>query len=420
MIHIGEPFTKTEGDRAYLCADVKISDDTVNRYLNVTKTLTNCGWLTDVDYPPASWNEKGNLWFSVPIEYERYLCKERSNAFVIALFWYACVTNSDISFDVPISKKLYDNLTTQLIPSLTKDGYGEIKLDGPVDDKPVWHEDGVVSGMSCGVDSQYTLACYGSDDAPDGMKLTHLVYYGGSYPFPTSGEKPNLDQIYSNADEANNIVAKNADKIAAHHGLPFLYVDNNIDRNFYRGGYVYTAMYRYLASTLALEHLYKTYISSSSGHLNDVEISLFAPTQHYESLLTDSCRTESLSYINSDRALRTEKLRILADNKDAQDYLSVCFQIRKKADNCGECYGCWKTMVPLDIMGKLSSFGNSFDLDKYYTNRRKVFRELIDFSRRPEATSARDCVKQFVSLAEMESTEAAQQFLEEYKAQGED
>lgn len=39
MRHIGEPFTKTKGDRAYLCVDVKISDDTVNRYLNVLSSL---------------------------------------------------------------------------------------------------------------------------------------------------------------------------------------------------------------------------------------------------------------------------------------------------------------------------------------------------------------------------------------------
>ena len=37
-------------------------------------------------------------------------------------------------------------------------------------------------------------------------------------------------------------------------------------------------------------------------------------------------------------------------------------------------------MIPLDIMGKLDSFGESFDLDKYHADRKKVFADLIGFS----------------------------------------
>ena len=45
----------------------------------------------------------------------RYLCPERSNAFVVAMLWYAMLTGSDIRFEAPVSKQLYDGLTGTLI-----------------------------------------------------------------------------------------------------------------------------------------------------------------------------------------------------------------------------------------------------------------------------------------------------------------
>lgn len=412
MIHIGKPYVTNEGDRAFLRAEVGISDDAVSRYLEVTGKLKNTAWLTAVDYPPVYWKEDGAMWFSVPEGFGKYLCSERSDAFVIACLWYAMVTGSDISFEAPLSARLYEGLTGKLLPALAKDGFRQISLCGPVSDEPAWHENGVVAGMSCGVDSLYTLACYGGDGAPEGMCLTHLVYYDGNYLFPRKELPYDLDEIYEKASKPHAAFAAHAGIIAGHHGLPFIFVQHNMDRDFYRGGRIYSSMYRFLACTLALEHLYGTYISSSSGHEDNVEVSLFVPTQHYEELLCESCRTETLDYVTSDHESRSVKLRALTDDEDARKYLAVCYQPGEHGENCGECYACWKTMIPLDIMGKLDGFRESFDLDKYYANRKKVFADLISFSHRPEASSARDSVRQFVKLAEEEKTEAGREFME--------
>ena len=66
-------------------------------------------------------------------------------------------------------------------------------------------------------------------------------------------------------------------------------------------------------------------------------------------------------------------------------------------------------------MDKLDGFEKSFDLNKYRSERKKVFKDLIDFSKRPEASSARDSVRQFVKLAEKEQSEAGREFLETLK-----
>ncbi len=415
MIKIGQPFITTENDIAYLRAHISIPDDAAMCYQEVTSELTNTAWLTTVDYPPASWKDDGTMWFSVSTEYSKYLCKERSDAFIIACLWYAMVTQSDIEFEAPVSARLYEGLTKKLIPALSNESYGNIKLIGPVSNEPIWHENGVVTGMSCGVDSLYTLLCYGEDTAPDGMKLTHLVYYDRNYLLPRVQPPYDLDEIYEKAAQPHKHYIEHAKTIAKHHSLPLIVMRNNIDRDFYRGARIFTSMHRFLACTLALAHLYGTYISSSSGHEDNVEVSLFAPTQHYENLMCESCRTETLSYVTSDHKTRAEKLRALADDKDAQEFLAVCYNPDEHGANCGNCYACWKTIIPLDIMDKLEGFEKSFDLNRYRSERKKVFKDLIDFSKRPEASSARDSVRQFVKLAEKEQSEAGREFLETLK-----
>ncbi len=420
MIVIGRPYITTDGGSAYLRADMDITDDTVRKYIKVTRELRGCNWLTDTDYPPAAWEKDRSLWFSADERYSDHLCCERSNAFVTALFWYAMVTGSDISFEAPMSKRLYDGLVFQLMPALEKAGFAPIRLLGPLTSEPVSCEGGVVTGMSAGVDSFYTLHCYEGPDAPGGDRLTHLAYYEAFYYLSRCGQFPGEPyKVYEQEDLSNAVILRRAETVARHHHIPFVHMRTNIDRDFYRGGYIYMAMYRYLACSLALERLYRVYISSSSGHESGrLEVSLFSPTQHYEDLLCDCLRTESFQYITSDHALRPDKLRVVAEDSDFRRFASVCFNTDEEGRNCGECYGCWKTMIPLDMMGKLDGFGESFDLDRYHHDRRRIFEDLIRFSDIPAAASARDTVRQLLQLAETERSEAGDEFLEVYESLG--
>lgn len=414
MISIGKPYITEKGDRTELHAPVTISDDTAQRFIEVTSGLPNVSWLTTCDYPPASWSEEGSsMWFAVTADYGKYLCCERSDAFVIAFFWYAMVTGSDISFEAPISKKLYDGLTQKLIPALSGDGYGEIRLDGPLSDEPVWNENGVVCGMSCGADAMYALHIYGGSNAPDDLKITHSSYYHADYLFPYLDPPYDVDKIIEKSEQLySRRTAEKARVIAGHQGLPLIEVWTNFDRDYYRGGLIYTGMYRFLCCTLALEHLFSAYIIASSGNGHNVQkTSLFVPTQHYEDLLCESCGTESLRYIISDHALRVDKLRKIADDPDFRKYVSVCSNDTEDGKNCGECFGCWKTMIPLDLLGKLDYFGERFDLDRYNKERSSVFEKMIRFSFRPEADAAREVVRQVLDLADETDSDAASMFI---------
>lgn len=419
MITIGKPYITKDEKRAYLRAEIRIPPDTARRYVQRTSEHDNCAWLTGVDYPPAKWNESdSNLWFSVPVKYAESLCPERSNAFVIALLWYAMVAQSDICFEAPMSRQLYDGLTQKLIPAVMKEAGTQISLTGPVTSDQVSGEHGVVSGMSCGADSLYTLHCYGAEGAPANVKLTHLMYCELEYLFPRVVPPYDIDQIFLKQELNNSQTIQNAGTIAKRHHMPFLHIQSNLDRDYCRGGMIFTGMYRFLACALALERLFSVYIISSSGNADRVEeISLFAPTQHYENLICASCGTEKLHYMISDHVTRVDKIRAIADDTDFRDFASVCFNTDENASgfsNCGECYGCMKTMIPLDILGKLDQFGKSFDTAKYYANRQGVFKDLILFSKRSEASAARESVRQLVRLSLEADNEAGREFLDAY------
>ena len=416
MISIGTPYITKSDKAAYLRAKVHISDNTAKRYLQKTSTLINCAWLTEVDYPPAIWNDPDcNLWFSVPAEYADHLCCERSNAFVIVMLWYAMVTGSDISFEAPISERLYNGLTQNLIPALMKDTDINISLKGPITSEKLPGENGVVCGMSCGVDSMYTLNCYTSDDAPKNEKLTHLMYGELNYLFPRVTLPYDIDEIFDKLKRVNSKIIKNAEHTAQRHNMPFLHFTSNLDRDFYRGGYIYTAMYRYLACVLAMEKLFSVYIISSSGHVDRLEeVSLFSPTQHYENMICTNCGTEKLKYMISDHTTRIEKLKKIADNADFKDFANVCFDTDESTLNCGVCFGCMKTIIPLDILGKLNGFERVFDTAKYYADRQNIFERLILFSWRPEASAARESVHQILELSKELDNEAGREFVDVY------
>lgn len=97
MIKIGKPYIHDDGKYAYLQSKVDISKDTSDEYLKASKVIKKVHWRTADNYPPKEWkDEKSGLWFAVPVEYKEFLCEERSDAFVVAMLWYAMITGSEI------------------------------------------------------------------------------------------------------------------------------------------------------------------------------------------------------------------------------------------------------------------------------------------------------------------------------------
>lgn len=379
MIRIEKPFVYDDGKYAYLKARVNISEDTSAAYLAKSKVIKKVHWRTSENYPPVEWQkEESGLWFSVPVEFKDYLCTEQSDAFVVAMLWYAMITGSDIESVAPMSEKMVFHITRYLIPALCTDenGYRRIKIIGPTTDKPYKNIGGVGTGMSCGVDSFYTMHEYLREDTPKKYRLTHLAYFNmGAIFHPNWSEKKDytLKEFYEATDKMSEEKRENARQVAEQAGLPLVYVKSNLDSDYYRGAYGHTGVYRNCAMALSLQGLFSVYYNSSGGWPGYFDLTLTEGSQHYEALLCTCLSTESLSFILSDYATRAEKTITIADDKLAQKYLDVCFAF----NSCGKCTKCIRTLITLDIFDKVDLFGNIFDIDYFKKHKKRAYAQIM-------------------------------------------
>lgn len=379
MIKIGKPFVYDDGTYAYLKAKIVISDDTVSKYIAASKVIKKVHWRTSENYPPKEWQaDDSGLYFAVPIEYKEYLCEERADAFVVAMLWYAMVTGSDIESAAPMSEKMVFHITRYLIPALCTDekGYRRIKILGPTTDKPYNNAGGVGTGMSCGVDSFYSMHEYTKPDTPEKYRLTHLTYFNmGAIFHPNRSEKKqySIKEFYDTTDRMSDEKRENARQVSEQAGLSMVYVKSNLDSDYYRGAYGHTAVYRNSAMALSLQGLFAVYYNSSGGWPGYFDLTLTEGSQHYEALLCTCFSTESLSFILSDYVTRAEKTIAIADDKLAQKYLDVCFCF----NNCGKCSKCIRTLVTLDIIGKVDQFSGLFDVEHFKQHRAEAYFQIL-------------------------------------------
>lgn len=379
MIRIGKPYIIERSENAYLKAKIEISKDTSDSYLAASRVIRKVHWRTSEDYPPIEWlDEEGGLWFEVPVEYKQYLCSERSDAFVVALLWYAMITGSDIESVAPMSEKMVFHIKQYLIPALCtqENGYRRINILGPTTNKPYENASGVGTGMSCGVDSFYSLHEYSRDDIPSAYRLTHLTYFNmGAIFHPNRSEERDysIKEFYEITDRMSEEKRENARQVAMQSGFPLVYVKSNLDEDYYRGAYGHTGVYRNCAMALSLQGLFSKYINSSGGWPGYFDLTLTEGSQHYEALLCTCFSTESLTFILSDSVTRVEKTAAIADDKLAQSYLDVCFCF----NNCGDCSKCIRTLVTLDIIGKLDSFSKVFDIERFKHNRAYAYHQIL-------------------------------------------
>ena len=146
MLFIGEPYIAQNGDRSRLVCDIGI-----NR------------------------RETRTVWFEVDREYEKYLCTERSDAYVIGLLSWAMRAGHDITCTVPVSEELLYALREYLIPSLVKyaPSFRAVEINAPAAGTPLANAGAVGTGLSCGIDSFHVISRQLASPYKT-LNLTHL------------------------------------------------------------------------------------------------------------------------------------------------------------------------------------------------------------------------------------------------------
>ena len=307
--------------------------------------------------------EDRNVWFEVEKEYEKYLCYERSDAFLIGILSWAMRLNHDIECDAPVTDELLYNIEEYLIPSLTKYAKSLHRIKIKADIAPILKTAGKVgTGCSCGVDSFHSIL-NNIDSKYSFCKLTHLCL--------------NNVGSFSNQYVEDGLIEsrrKAGLKIAKELGLKAVITNSNFADAFQQD-HLRTHVYSSVFAIYCLQHLWGTYLYSSSGYdfsifnLKDNDIH----SASYTELLLLNCFSHRNLRIYSEGGakMRLEKTAFIADSKLAQENLHVCLSYIK---NCGKCLKCIRTMNSLYALSKLDKFSKVFDID-YYKKHKDFYME---------------------------------------------
>lgn len=326
MIRIGKPYVVSDSKYAKLICEVSVDD------------------------------LKKEIFFQVDKEYERYLCYERCDAYLIVLFYWAMRNNHNIICDGLVSEDLLYQINEYLIPVLYR--YGDNKLN-MIDitcsvGTNVKTIGAVGTGLTCGVDSFHAIINNLSDKYPS-RKLTHLTIMSLADSYKKDG---NYDLISKKIYEKARIVSKEFN-------LPIIEIKSNI-RELFPIPPMHTFIRMF--GVYALQKLFGTYYFASgfpvwSFNIND---SVYTDSARYDLFLCSNLSSRNLViYSEGSMKTRIEKIKFIVDNEIVKKHLHVCV---KDYINCGKCSKCIRTMCALDSINKLDSFRESFDVDYYYEN----------------------------------------------------
>ena len=337
MITIGKPFSETSDGQVRLCAQVTIQERTEE------------------------------AWFSVEPEYARYLTDDRADAFVVGFLTTAMRLGEDILCEAPITKHLYYQITTYLVPTMAAnmDIYRPITIHAPVTDEPLPCEGAVGTGWTGGVDSMYTLMTHISPREP-GMKLSHLLVANVG----TLESDHNTELLRYMAEKARSGIAREL-------GLSVVAVDSNIQL-LQQEHYLAVAAFRLPAAVLALQKLFGVFLHSGTYEFS--RFAFVAENSAYYELLPLSCfETEcTVFYSTGSHVSRIRKLKELSDYPYARKYLHPCIYAQR--DNCGKCGKCVRTMGALYALGKLDNFREVFDVEEFHRSKEDYLANILSKS----------------------------------------
>lgn len=322
---------------------------------------------TDTDaYAEVAFNLKlgekaETLWYRVSLEYGRYLCEDRADSFVVTFFTFAMEHNLNIRSAYPISQKLWFQLTSQVMPQLavtSKEIGQEIQILADTVSESYQNENGVGTGMSCGVDSFATLYEYTELCEKPEYKLTHLTHFNvGAHHGQTGSFKPELQRQLYLKDVAR------VQQFCEEYGYKLLTVDSNltdvIDSFFGYMDFEYFHTYLNVGTVLLLQKLFSRYYYSPAINLTSFHCNLKEDPAYYEKWLLPNLSTESVSFYNSNKNwTREDKLKLIADFPQSYDWLKVCV---KSDTNCCKCVKCMRTIMGLEAIGKMDLYARAFD-----------------------------------------------------------
>ncbi len=305
------------------------------------------------------------LWIEVGSEYSEYLTFERADAFIVGILNWAMREGHDIVSESPMGEYLYCQIVNYVIPGLC-DGsprLKRIKVTCPIDSGTLPNAGYVGTGVTCGVDSLYTIATNESDKFPR-HKITHLTLFNvGSH-----GEGDRAEKIFKERTEL-------AERYCIDNNYPLVIVNSNL-HDIIKQDHFFTASYSACMAILALQKMWSLYYLASGGDNYEIftlkDNDLYC-SEDYELFLLPLLSTDQLRIESSGAGVtRQNKLKRIINFEPSYTTLNVCV---KEGKNCGKCEKCVRTILGLDSLGALEKYSAVFDID-YYKAHKNYYHEI--------------------------------------------
>jgi len=298
------------------------------------------------------------LWYSVPHCYEEYLSRDRLDPFVLGLLLLAMKDGEDIHVDGVMSEKLFYNLTNHftrllriVMPALKDIEVVPEQLGGATSGQGR----GVGLGFSAGVDSFCALADHFLDPVPDSFRVTHLFFNNvGSHGV---GGRRLFEERFAGVLP-----------VARELGIPVVKVDSNLDELL--SGFDYESEHglRNMSAVLLLQGLFCRYLYASGHGYEACNVRLAQTMSCLDPAALHLLSTEMTECVSTgSQYSRVEKTARISDIPITYRYLDVC--VSERAGNCSKCWKCCRTMLTLEMLGKLDRYSGVFDPKVWQKNR---------------------------------------------------
>ena len=305
------------------------------------------------------------MYFEVEQRFEKYLTYEVSDACLVCILLYAMEHNKNIRCEGKVSYRLLYQLENYLIPAISKNikRYNKIKVFADVIDIN-FNSTSIGTGLSCGVDSFYSILKGLERNQIEGNKITHLCFFNAGSQGMFGGEK---------AREIFLARANKFKKVAEELKCDFLICDSNMNE-FLMQEHEMTHVFRTLAIPLALQKLFKLYYFSSSYEYKEFKFTDFDPS-YYDILTIPNLSNDTIRFeLCGGETTRLGKIEYISQFDITYNYLNVCID---GVENCGKCRKCKRTILDLYLVDKLDNYSKVFDLNDFKSHKHKWFRWAI-------------------------------------------
>lgn len=343
IIYIGQPYIKTEDEKAKLCADIT-EGETVR-----------------------------TLYYEVDKKYAEFLCDDRADAFVVGLIHSAMFDNKNIVSEVGITEQLLFQLKMYYIPVLARNmsDMNEISIECNTLPSLETCANAVGTGNSGGVDSFYTMLKY-NDPALKSYKLTHVIFNNIS---TADDDDDRIRELFERDIPERRSAAEELN-------LEFISMYTNL-YSFYKHPGIFNHYFalQYGSAPYALGKLFSVFYFSSTWPVEgfSMDESFIVSSARFDLFSLDCISNSTLKFYSAGTEVdRMAKMEYIIPNNLSKHHLQVCAieqsfggYKRNTKLNCGHCHKCSRTIAILYSWGMLEDYREIIDLSQFESNKAK-------------------------------------------------